>query len=138
MAWLAVVLNAVAPWLAYASLAARHTPPAHAHHAMHHAALHDAADHDSPQLDVRHSTQLDSAHHAAHHGAAVDDDARPVTPHCQYCPDFAAGAPLSLAIATTLVASLAEFDVPSGDALPAHVKPFNRLAYPRGPPHSFA
>ena len=125
LAWLALLLNAIAPVIAYASLGVRHQ-------------------HDQPVATTDAHVAGHPAHHAHHpgnhaqHSGHVDiADAAPVqstVAHCQYCFDFTAGAPLSIALpdgdGQGLAPSAAPFHLEA--AFPA--KPLLRLAYARGPP----
>src|SRR5258706_9763381 len=101
LAWLALALNVVAPIIAYGR------------------AL-------SPQADAAVAQSIPTVqsvhHHAAghhHHDAAPQPDDNPVTPHCQYCLDFAAGAPPSLVLAGSAEVLSSPPQTPSGRGSPA-------------------
>jgi len=114
-AFLAAMLNVLAPVLAYAV-----TQPQVHHHAV--------ADMDAMHHDAH------SMHHHAHpmrHGAHQD---APAAPHCPYCPDFASGAALAPTLWPPLVAR-ADAIAYSGSvpARPASRSSL-RLGSPRAPP----
>lgn len=69
--------------------------------------------------------------HASHHAT---DQGEPAAPHCPYCPDFAAGAPLA---PTLLPPAVVRPDAVAHTAsVPARpvCRPSLRLASPRAPP----
>src|SRR5258706_11979925 len=117
LAWLALALNVVAPIIAYGR------------------AL-------SPQADAAVAQSIPTVqsvhHHAAghhHHDAAPQPDDNPVTPHCQYCLDFAAGAPLSLVVAGAGAVPSPPNPTPPGEGTPrALFVPLPRPLVPRRPP----
>ena len=139
LAWLALALNALAPVIAYAKTLAWQTGTQsfvvaaadHAHTGRHH---HDGGQrhHDGGQQQEIAGHQ----HHAGHHhfgggSPAVSDS---ITPHCQYCLDFAASAPLSLVVAVPAPFVAAAGEPPAGIVASAHSTTHIRIAYPRGPP----
>jgi hypothetical protein len=115
VAFLATLLNAVAPVLAYAE-----GPPLHGH------------EREAPALVLAH----DVHHHPAGHVHAGGDEHHqaPTTPHCPYCLDFAAGAPL--APAPLVIAAPPRIAAPI--VVQARATPIARaslrLASPRAPP----
>ena len=121
-AWLALALNVAAPVIAYATTLARVDAAGQAaHHYDQHAGHHHGE-------------------HAALHHAGADGttgaDSAPVTPHCQYCLDFAAGAPLVLALPATPAAWEASDEHPVAHPRSAYSSAVHRFAYARGPPVS--
>ena len=114
LAWLALLLNAVAPVIAYAF------GLGHVRHALEAPA--------APEV---------YQHHADHHGmpdAEMAPSDRPTTPHCQYCLDFAAGVPLWSILATVPHKASVVRDVSFARQPTVYPRPLSRLAYPRGPP----
>ena len=117
-AWLAVLLNVLAPVVAYATAAARQAPSA--------SGIADAAGQHDPH-----------AHHHHHDGPPpADARAAPVAPHCQYCLDFAAAAPLALVVAVVVSSLRPEGHAPSLPPATGHPSALVRIAWARGPPHS--
>jgi hypothetical protein len=114
--WLAVLLNVLAPVIAYATAAAREATAAttlaaiaadpHAHH------HHDGA----PPAD------------------ALTAPAATLAPHCQYCLDFAAAAPLPLAVAVVVSSLRPDHARPTRPLAVGHPSPLVRSAWARGPP----
>jgi hypothetical protein len=106
-AFVAAMLNVVAPVLAYAVTQAQHHRAVHDARAMHHGA------------------------HAMHHDA---DHGEPATPHCTYCLDFAAGAALA---PTLLPQGIVRPEAVAYSAIvpaPPASRSSLRLASPRAPP----
>src|SRR5258708_36955491 len=95
LAWLALLLNAIAPVIAYASIGVRHQHerPVAAPDA------HDSGDH------AHHSDS--HAHHSDNHAITHAAPVQSTVAHCQYCFDFTAGAPLSIANPDVIGTSIA-------------------------------
>jgi hypothetical protein len=132
LALLAALLNAFAPVFAYAigqplhELAGGH-PGGGARAVLAH--------HASPLLDHAGMHMGPAAHaHAGHHDARHADPGEPSAPHCPYCLDFAAGAPLAASV--PVIAAVQPGHPPLPLALPKLVaaRPSLRLASSRGPP----
>jgi hypothetical protein len=131
LAWIAVLLNAAAPAIAYGSLALRHV---HQQGASVHEPPHHPAHEHSPA--VHELAPVVHVHDASAHSAVDASSGRPLTPHCQYCFDFAAGAPLTLEIEAWPAIVPAASTHEGAPAFAQTSKPLLRLAYPRGPPPS--
>jgi len=148
LAWLALLLNAIAPVIAYASVAilndhaqmalaqTAHGHASHAGHESHAAHLGHAA-------HAGHSTAHDHdpdqhAHHPAVPRASNAGPAQPTVAHCQYCLDFAAGAPLSVSVAIDPGVVPAPSARPYQREISHPAKPSLALAYARGPPPRIA
>jgi pentapeptide MXKDX repeat protein len=124
IALFAAFLNVVAPVLAYAvtPVADAHANPASmhdrgiAHEGMHHEGMH----HDG----MRH----DGMHHEGGH------QHEPTTPHCPYCPDFAAGAALGTSQPVVAYAPPGHAPLPASAPARLSARPSLRLADSRGPP----
>jgi len=120
LACAAAVLNALAPVLAYAA-----GQP-----------LHELAG-GRPGGGARAVLAAHAHHHGAEHQHATPhtlDHEKPAAPHCPYCLDFAAGAPL----APTLLAPAVVRPAAQARAMSAptqlSARPSLRLASPRAPP----
>ena len=72
--------------------------------------------------------------HHGHHDAQHAGSGEPSAPHCPYCLDFAAGAPLAASVPVILAPQSGHAPLPV--ALPETVAARSslRLASPRGPP----
>jgi hypothetical protein len=113
-AWLAIALNVAAPVIAYATTLARIDAAAHG--------MHDHAAHDGHE----------GHRHGQDHGGGADSS--PLVGHCQYCLDFAAGAPLALFVSPAAAACPASDEAPPARASPARASRCHGFACARGPP----
>ena len=129
LAWLALTLNALAPVFAYA----------HIHVAANGKIIESCAADEPGDSAVQHHHGHDNDvqhHHSDDAGAQHHDSqsGRGTTPHCPYCPGFAAGAPLAYA-GVDSTASCEESALP---IQPSHTAASGRssvrIAQPRAPP----
>ena len=129
LAWLALTLNALAPVFAYA----------HIHVAANGQIIESCAADEPGDSAVGHHHSHDNDvqhHHSGGAGAQHHDSqsGRGTTPHCPYCPGFAAGAPLAYAgVDATPPREVSASPIRASHAV-ASGRSSVRIAQPRAPP----
>ena len=140
LAVIAALLNALAPVFAYAIGQPLHElaggrPGGGTRAVLAAAAAGAHAVHDGHESHV-HAAHAGMAHAGHLQADAADDPGEHAAPHCPYCLDFAAGAPLGTSAPVILAAQDGHAPLPATQPARVAARSSLRLASPRGPPRA--